>query len=200
MPKKYTRKNKRERRHRKTQYYKRGGDAAAAYILVECFPDKKAKEIFALNPVEPETKLKGKYLFKVINITKSNETDQIPIKETGIFHKQLSLGDVSNIKFKGQIVPSKHIVIKTGKLQYDPKPVDIEFKFSKNFKQIDLETPATGMVENIKYSLSSGTFTSKKSLKYIPRDADMFNAKINTNFLKAFPNKTLEKEKEQKED
>lgn len=199
MPKKYTRKNNRQRRHRKTQYQRRGGDAAS-YILVECFPDRKAKEIFALNPDEAETKLKGKYLFKVINIAKSNEADQIPVKETGIFHKQLSLGDVSNIKFKGQIVPSKHIVVKTGKLQYDPKPVDIEFKFSKNFKQIDLESPATGTVENIKYSLSSGTFTAKKSLKYIPRDADMFNAKINTNFLKVFPNKILEKEKEQKED
>lgn len=199
-----TRKNKsQQRRQRKTQSRRRGGDVAAApvagtdkYILVECVPDSNAKKIFALNPGELEKNLKGKYLFKLINIAKVDENDDVPLKEKGFFSKRLVLGDVSNIKFKGQLVPSTHLIPKTEDVKFNIPPVEIVFKFSKDLTKINLVSPAIGKLEKLEYKLSGYW----KQLNYISRNADMFQGKIRTNFLQVFPNKQKEDEKKPEKD
>ena len=55
-------------------------------------------------------------------------------------------------------------------------------------KQIIPIEAIKGNVNSIKFNLSSGTFTNKTNLNYIPRNADIFNGDIKANFLKTFPN------------
>jgi hypothetical protein len=174
----------------------KGESTSSPYILVQCFPDSKAREIFLPLKHPYEKALNNKYLFRIEDIQKIEDTQNAPIKESGFFKKQLVLGDISKIKFKGKLVPSNHISIKDSKLKYKINPIELEFQFTKDLKKIKVAKSLVGNVDNIKYYLSSGVF-SNSSLNYIPRNADIFQGDIKSNFLMAFPNKqTTDADKE----